>query len=185
MSTFTAHLHTLSPETSSTTPSTHPDHHNNPHAVPSPADTSALFRLLQDQMGTLATTAPTETNRAFLQSLVESLELDVERPPVQIEGVSQEFLDGLDRVPRKTLKTDDTCPICAERYLDDQYCLVVELPCHGSHRFDLECVGPWLRGKGTCPLCRKEVGKRKVVEGKKKEEEEEEEEEDDMDGLYA
>ncbi|KAK3905036.1 hypothetical protein C8A05DRAFT_31135 [Staphylotrichum tortipilum] len=184
MSTFTAHLHTLSPETSSTTTSSNPSdpsHHNNPHAVPSPADTSALFRLLQDQMGTLATTAPTEANRAFLQSLVESLELDVERPPVQIEGVSQEFLDGLDRVPRKTLKADDTCPICAEKYLDDQYCLVVELPCHGSHRFDLECVGPWLRGKGTCPLCRKEVGKKKAVVVEK----EEEEEEEDMDGLYA
>jgi hypothetical protein len=45
-------------------------------------------------------------------------------------------------------------------------------------------VGPWLRGKGTCPLCRKEVGKRREVEvGDRKGEEEEEE--DDMDGLYA
>ncbi|KAK4154365.1 hypothetical protein C8A00DRAFT_42875 [Chaetomidium leptoderma] len=190
MSTFTAHLHTIIPESSSSTTSTsHPEqhHHNNPHAVPNPTDTAALFRLLQDQMGTLATTAPTETNRAFLESLVEALELDVAHPPREIEGVPQEFLDGLDRVPRKTLKGDDTCPICAEQYLDDPYCLVVELPCHGSHRFDLECVGPWLRGKGTCPLCRKELGKRKVVVegGEKKKDGEEEEEEDDMDGLYA
>ncbi|KAG7286134.1 hypothetical protein NEMBOFW57_008437 [Staphylotrichum longicolle] len=185
MSTFTAHLSTIAPESSSTTSTSAShahEHHNNPHAVPSPSDTSALFRLLQDQMGTLATTAPTESNRAFLESLVEALELDVAHPPMQIEGVSQEFLDGLDRVPRKTLRDDDTCPICAERYLDDQYCLVVELPCHGSHRFDLECVGPWLRGKGTCPLCRKEVGKRKEVPAAK---DDEEEEEDDMDGLYA
>jgi hypothetical protein len=188
MSTFTAHLHTIIPESNTTsqqqqnTPSH--QHHNNPHAVPNPTDTAALFRLLQDQMGTLATTAPTESNRTFLESLVEALELDVAHPPREIEGVSQEFLDGLDRVPRKTLKDDDTCPICAERCLDDPYCLVVEMPCHGSHRFDLECVGPWLRGKGTCPLCRKEVGKRRVVEvGDKKGEEEEEE--DDMDGLYA
>jgi hypothetical protein len=193
MSTFTAHLHTIVPESNTTsqqqqqqnTPSSHQhQHHNNPHAVPNPTDTAALFRLLQDQMGTLATTAPTESNRTFLESLVEALELDVAHPPREIEGVSQEFLDALDRVPRKTLKDDDTCPICAERYLDDPYCLVVEMPCHGSHRFDLECVGPWLRGKGTCPLCRKEVGKRREVEvgdGKG----EEEEEEDDMDGLYA
>ncbi|EAQ85130.1 hypothetical protein CHGG_09144 [Chaetomium globosum CBS 148.51] len=186
MSTFTAHLHNLLPDsTPSTTTqsSSHEQQHNNPHAVPNPADTSALFRLLQDQMGTLATTAPNETNRAFLESLVETLELDVAHPPQQIEGVTQEVLDGLDRVPRKTLKDDDTCPICAERYLDDPYCLVVELPCHGSHRFDLECVGPWLRGKGTCPMCRKEVGKRKAVVVEPAEEEEEEE--DDMDGLYA
>lgn len=186
MSTFTAHLHNLLPDStpSTTQTNTNPhEHHNNPHAVPNPSDTSALFRLLQDQMGTLATTAPNEANRAFLTSLVEALELDVAHPPQQIEGVGQEVLDGLDRVSRKTLRDDDTCPICAERYLDDPYCLVVELPCHGSHRFDLECVGPWLRGKGTCPMCRKEVGKRKkvVVEASV----EEGEEEDDMDGLYA
>jgi len=36
---------------------------------------------------------------------------------------------------------------------------VVQLPCDkaGRHRFDLECVGPWLRVKGTCPLDRKMV----------------------------
>jgi hypothetical protein len=39
-----------------------------------------------------------------------------------------------------------------------------------------------LRGKGTCPLCRKEVGKRREVVVEKGEGEEEEE---DMDGLYA
>lgn len=196
MSTFTAHLSTISPETttSSTSPSTSshwnsPFTHNNPHAVPNPTDTSALFRLLQDQMGTLASTAPTESNRAFLTSLVEALELDVAHPPREIEGVTQEFVDGLDRVSRKMLKEDDTCPICAERYLDDQYCLVVELPCHESHRFDLECVAPWLRGKGTCPLCRKEMGKKKGEKGKEEgkggDGVGEEEEEEDMDGLYA
>ncbi|KAK3303493.1 uncharacterized protein B0T15DRAFT_496044 [Chaetomium strumarium] len=185
MSTFNAHLHNIVPESTSS-PSTSPQqerhHHHNPHAVPNPTDTAALFRLLQDQMGTLATTAPTDDNRAFLQSLVEALELDVAHPPREIEGVTQEFLDGLDRVSRKSLKQDDTCPICAERYLDDQYPLVVELPCHGSHRFDLECVGPWLRAKGTCPLCRKEMGKRRAVVVAT---EEDDEEVDDMNGLYA
>jgi hypothetical protein len=185
MSTFTAHLHTLTPASPPSTQTPNQQHsshqHNNPHAVPNPTDTAALFRLLQDQMGTLANTAPTPSNLQFLTSLIETLELDVAHPPREIEGVSQEFLDGLDRVPRKSLKDDDTCPICAERYLDDQYCLVVELPCHGSHRFDLECVGPWLRGKGNCPLCRKELGKRREVVKA----EDEEEEEEDMDGLYA
>ncbi|KAL2264776.1 hypothetical protein VTJ83DRAFT_7286 [Remersonia thermophila] len=189
MSTFTAHLHNILPSstaaTTTTASSSSPfDQHHNPHAVPNPADTAALFRLIQDQMGTLATTAPTEENRDFLRSLVEALEVDVAHPPRQIEGVTQAFLDGLDRVPRSRLKKEDACPICAERYLDDPYPLVVELPCHETHRFDLECVGPWLLGKGTCPLCRKEMGKRKeiVVE---KNDDDDEEEEDDMDGLYA
>lgn len=180
MSTFNSHLHTvISPVTGSRTNLDPDQRHNNPHAVPNPADIAALYRLLQDQMGTLATTAPTPENEAFLRGLVESLEIDVARPPMSIPGVSQEYLDGLDRVPRKSLKEDETCPICAEKYLDDQYCLVVELPCHHSHRFDLECVGPWLRSKGTCPLCRKELNKKKEVVV------EEEEEEDDMNGLYA
>ncbi|KAK0629182.1 hypothetical protein B0T17DRAFT_614996 [Bombardia bombarda] len=184
MSTFTSHLNVVAPSTNPSSSLSEP-HHNNPHAQPNPVDIAAIFRLLQDQMGVLATTAPTADNAAFLRELVESLELDVSNPPMEIRGVSQQYLDGLDRVARKTLKADETCPICAERYLDDQYCLVVELPCHHSHRFDLECVGPWLRSKGTCPLCRKELDRKKEAEKGKVEEEEEEEEEDDMDGLYA
>lgn len=185
MSTFDAHLRTLIPSSSSSSPELQ---HNNPHAVPNPVDTAAAFRLIQDQMGTLASSAPTDDNRNFLISLMEALELDVAHPPRKIQGVSQEYLDGLERVDRKSLKRDDECPICAEKYLDDQYCLVVELPCHASHRFDLECVGPWLRGKGNCPLCRTELGqnKKKEVSPKRKDEEEEEEEdEDDMNGLYS
>lgn len=182
MSTFTSHLHQILPESAAAANPTSPaEQHNNPHAVANPSDMAALYRLLQDQMGTLSMTAPTDENRDFLRELVEALELDVAHPPVQIEGVSQEFLDMLERVPRKTIKADETCPICAEKYLDDQYCLVVELPCHHSHRFDLECVGPWLRSKGTCPLCRKEMVKKKEVVKV----EEEEEEEDDINGLYG
>lgn len=95
----------------------------------------------------------------------------------------QEYLDGLDRVSRKALKDDDDCPICAERYLDDPYPLVVELPCGGSHRFDLECVGPWLQSKGTCPMCRDDLTKKKVIEVPKADDDDEEE--DDVDGLYG
>jgi hypothetical protein len=180
MSTFISHLHNILPESTTSSQSQSRPQHNNPHAVPNPADTSALYRLIQDQMGTLATTAPTEENRSFLRSLVEILEEDIAHPPKEIEGVSQSFIDGLDRVPKQKLKKEDTCPICAEKYLDDPYPLVVELPCHETHRFDLECVSPWLLGKGTCPLCRKEMGKRKEVMVQHDDEEEE-----DMEGLYA
>ncbi|KAL2115936.1 hypothetical protein VTJ04DRAFT_10191 [Mycothermus thermophilus] len=179
MSTFISHLHNILPESTTSQSQSQPQH-NNPHAVPNPADTSALYRLIQDQMGTLATTAPTEENRSFLRSLVEILEEDIAHPPKEIEGVPQSFIDGLDRVPKQKLKKEDTCPICAEKYLDDPYPLVVELPCHETHRFDLECVSPWLLGKGTCPLCRKEMGKRKEVVVQHDDEEEE-----DMEGLYA
>ncbi|KAF5021056.1 hypothetical protein F66182_6889 [Fusarium sp. NRRL 66182] len=153
--------------------------HNNPHATPTPVDTASLFRLLQEQLYTLQTTAPTTQNREFLESLINTLEADINDPPTRLAGVSQEFVDSLDRVNRKTLNEDDDCAICKVPYLEDEYCLVVELPCKGGHQFDLECVGPWLRSKGTCPMCRQELGKKKeapVVEDS---------EEEDGDMMYA
>lgn len=100
------------------------------------------------------------------------------------EGAPQEFLDGLDRVSKKVLKDDDTCPICTARFLDDEYPLVVRLPCNTKHKFDLECIGPWLMVNASCPLCRVEFLKKKEppIDTTKQEEEEEEEEFDDLYG---
>jgi len=60
--------------------------------------------------------------------------------------------------------------------------LVVELPCHPTHRFDLDCVGPWLRFNGTCPLDRKDLMKKKEVIKPKNDYGEDEEE---YDSMYA
>lgn len=169
MSTFTAHLEQIRPGTAEQ----QQRQHNNPHATANPSDLSVMFRLVQDQLGSLATDAPSEENRALLARLVDALEDDILHPPYEIKGVSQQFLDGLYRVPRKSLKPTDACPICAEPHLNDEHCLVVELPCHKSHRFDLECVSPWLLSKGTCPLCRKEMDKRREPEPKADDEGEE------------
>lgn len=76
------------------------------------------------------------------------------------QGVKQEFLDTLDRVPKSSLKVDDACPICATPYLDDKYPLVVSLKCR--HRFDLECITPWLKLHTTCPMCRADVQTRRL-----------------------
>ncbi|KAI9653717.1 MAG: hypothetical protein M1829_001139, partial [Trizodia sp. TS-e1964] len=40
------------------------------------------------------------------------------------------------------------------------YPLVVRLPCHSSHMFDLECITPWLKLHTTCPLDRKDLLKK-------------------------
>ncbi|KAH9884091.1 hypothetical protein F4778DRAFT_788009 [Xylariomycetidae sp. FL2044] len=187
MSSFTSHLHQISTDDDNdnddnATPSHHNHHHA--HAGPTPVDLAALFRLVQDQFATLALDAPTDANRRFLEELATALERDIGAPPDRVPGVSQEYLDALDRVARKALKRDDTCPICAEPHLDDPYCLVVELPCPGRHRYDLECVGPWLQSKGTCPMCRADLTKKKTVVVPKAEDGDEEEEED-VDGLYG
>lgn len=76
-------------------------------------------------------------------------------------GLPQSFLDTLDRVDRKTLKKDDTCPICATPYLEDQYPLVVKLRC--GHKFDLECIGIWFKEHSSCPMCRQNVEKQKPI----------------------
>ncbi|KFY40332.1 hypothetical protein V495_05480 [Pseudogymnoascus sp. VKM F-4514 (FW-929)] len=135
--------------------------HNNPHAQPTPVDMRATFSLLADSYYQIRSTAsgpPAE----LLTSLISELEEGADRPPMEVEGVSQAFLDALERVDKKKLG-DGSCPICGERFKDDEYPLVVQLPCHPKHWFDLECVGPWLRLKGTCPLDRKAVGEKKKV----------------------
>ncbi|KAF4125576.1 RING protein [Geosmithia morbida] len=92
---------------------------NNPHATPTPVDSAALFRMLQDQLLTLQSTAPTDGNREFLEQLISSLEGDINDPPPTLRGVSQEFVDTLDRVPRRRLAADDDCAICKVPYLED------------------------------------------------------------------
>jgi len=88
------------------------------------------------------------------------------------KGASQEFLDGLERIPKAKLVEADICPICNTPFLLDQYPLVVRLPCHPSHAFDLECISPWLKLHTTCPLDRIDVTKRKTPPPVEDEEEE-------------
>ncbi|KAI0518084.1 hypothetical protein F5B22DRAFT_91168 [Xylaria bambusicola] len=170
MSSFSAHLHHMSSDPA----------HSRIGATP--ADSVALFQLVQDQMSTLAADAPTEANREFLLRLGNMLEEDIRNGADRIQGVDQTYLDSLDRVSRKKLQSDPegACMICAEKFVDDPHPLVVELPCHSTHIFDLECVGPWLLSKGTCPACRHDLTKKKTVEIPKDEEEDE-----DVDGLYG
>lgn len=92
-----------------------------------------------------------------------------------VEGLPQEYIDSLERVNKKSLKPDQTCSICTNDFLDDPHPLVVRLPCDGKHKFDLECISPWLSVKGTCPLCRKNLLKNeKVIQIVEDSEEEEE-----------
>ena len=83
-------------------------------------------------------------------------------------------------MPKKLLKPNQSCPICGNPFLDDQYPLVVRLPCHESHLFDLECITPWLKLHPTCPMDRKDLLKKKEPPPVSKEEEEEDGEYDDM-----
>ncbi|EMR11341.1 hypothetical protein PNEG_00370 [Pneumocystis murina B123] len=75
-------------------------------------------------------------------------------------GLPDNFMDTLDRVPKKVLKKDDMCSICKTSFLEDKYPFVVKLPC--GHKFD-ECIGVWLKISATCPVCRKLVLKERPI----------------------
>lgn len=182
MTSFDNFLSQLStgPTTSSTTGRSTP--HNNPYAEPTPVDTANLLRLLQDQYAVLLQTATDEENHSFLERLIRDVDTVINGTP-KLNSVSQEFLDGLDRVSKKALagkKGDERCPICYEQFKSDPYPLVVELPCHATHCFDLECVAPWLKTQGTCPTCRKNFVKKKDPQP-----EPEDDEEDELDAMFA
>ncbi|MCJ1406255.1 hypothetical protein MMC19_000320 [Ptychographa xylographoides] len=153
----------------------------NVHAVPIPGDISAAFRMLADAFERMRQDAGDGAdNGDLLENLVETLLGEADAPPKEVKGVSDEFLADLERVPRKALKKDMSCPICNNPFLDDEYPLVVRLPCHKSHIFDLECIQPWLKLHPTCPLDRKNLIKKKEVTPPPPKEEEEDGEYDDM-----
>lgn len=63
--------------------------------------------------------------------------------------------------------------------MTDSHPLVVRLPCHKDHLFDLECIQPWLKLNPTCPLDRQSLVKKKEVVKKV------EDDEPEFDDMYA
>lgn len=79
------------------------------------------------------------------------------------EGVDDEFLDSLERVDVASLPELADCPICTNKFCDNEFPLLVKLPCRvqndskKEHIFDMDCIAPWLKMHSTCPLCRFDV----------------------------
>ncbi|KAF5954231.1 hypothetical protein HYC85_007087 [Camellia sinensis] len=55
---------------------------------------------------------------------------------------------------KKTSEDELTCTICLEQVNRGE--LVRSLPC--LHQFHANCIDPWLRQQGTCPVCKLSVG---------------------------
>lgn len=116
------------------------------------------------------------------------------------KGISEDFLDSLERVDVKNLAEGADCPICTNKFVDNDYPLVVKLPCHvqgktkKEHIFDLDCIAPWLKANSTCPLCRfnlnevdkirKERLEEELRKARNNDSEEEEDDEEDWE-LYG
>lgn len=61
---------------------------------------------------------PHDSHDELLGQLVQSLMENAEHPPSEVQGVSDEFIEQLERVPKKNLKADMSCPICSNPFLD-------------------------------------------------------------------
>ncbi|KAG5366211.1 putative RING finger protein [Yarrowia sp. B02] len=105
----------------------------------------------------------------FFVQFIDGLDLQTGEAP-KPKGLGQEYLDTLDRIPKKQLKESDSCAICSTPYLEDEYPLVVRLPCNRKHHFDLECIAPWLKLNATCPMCRKDLAAKAEIEPDSEEE---------------
>jgi hypothetical protein len=58
------------------------------------------------------------THEELLEGMLGYLMENAEHPPPEVEGVSDEFIEQLERVPKKALKEDMSCPICANPFLE-------------------------------------------------------------------
>ncbi|KAJ5596201.1 hypothetical protein N7450_002659 [Penicillium hetheringtonii] len=152
-----------------------PDHR--PHAVPVPGDPAS------GDNGNTGTSG--ESSEDLLTTMIQNLLNGAEAPPREVEGVSEEFCDMLDRVPKSALNSSQVCPICNNPFLEDEYPLVVRLSCHPTHLFDMECIRPWLRLRGTCPLDRTDFAKQQREKDEERKRIADEDEEEEWDGMYG
>lgn len=154
----------------------------NAHSLPLPGDVGAAFRLLANAFHTMRGDGATPENSShneLMDTLIQSLMQSADDPPKEVEGVSDEFIAALDRVDKKELTQSMSCPICANPFLDDKYPLVVRLPCHKDHMFDLECIEPWLKLNPSCPM------DRQSMKAKKAEVIQVQDDEEEYDDMYA
>ncbi|EXJ93070.1 hypothetical protein A1O3_01626 [Capronia epimyces CBS 606.96] len=181
LSSFFNHLSQITPD--------RPEERAREYALPVPGDVSAAFTSLAEAFQAIQRENE-HADSDLLQNMIEALMSSAEQPPREVKGVEEEYIAELERVKIKTIKKDAECPICGNAFVDDPHPLVVRLPCHSSHLFDLECIRPWLLLNGTCPLDRKDLAqrerdrKKKLLEEIKKNSSPEDEEEE-WDGLYG
>jgi hypothetical protein len=100
-----------------------PQAHTNTNAVPQPENMSAAFRLLANAFEMMRGRPADEEasgENDLLANMIEVLRQNADDPPVELKGVPDSFLDELERVPKKSLKPTDTCPICVNPFLEGE-----------------------------------------------------------------
>lgn len=94
---------------------------NNTNALPLPSDVGAAFLSLANGFATMLDGPADEAGAGSnpeLASMVQWLRANAEDPPKEVSGCSDQFLAELERMPKKSLKSGDSCPICHTDFLD-------------------------------------------------------------------
>ena len=95
------------------------DSRQNENSIPLPQDVSAAFQTLANAFSQMRGGGNEDhDNSELLGGLIESLMASAEHPPTQLQGVPDEFIEQLERIPKKNLKPDESCPICANPFLE-------------------------------------------------------------------
>ena len=95
--------------------------------MPQPENMAAAYRLLANAFEMMRG-RPTDESESgsgggdndndLLANMIEVLRLSADDPPAELKGCPDSFLDELERVPNKSLKPTDTCPICVNPFLE-------------------------------------------------------------------
>jgi hypothetical protein len=96
--------------------------------VPTPGDVSAAYRLLASAFDVMRDTASANSSGGSLTQhdelmdmLISSLLSDADTPPREVQGVGEQYLTDLERIPKAALKKEAVCPICNNPFLDGMY----------------------------------------------------------------
>ena len=60
-------------------------------------------------------------NTDLVERMMEYVHELMETPPERPRGLSQEYIDGLERVEKKRLRKEDECPICGNGFLEGKW----------------------------------------------------------------
>ncbi|RIA96424.1 hypothetical protein C1645_673404, partial [Glomus cerebriforme] len=120
------------------------------------ANTEQFFHLA-NLLNTLRGQIPDNNGnqQQFLDNLVTQLLEEANASAKGPPPASKNFIKNLPKVPKSEITSDDTCIICAEKFSANEKANITKLPC--NHKFDKDCILPWLELHNTCPNCRYEV----------------------------
>ena len=89
-----------------------------------------------------------ETQNGESENLLKAKKIGVTEKDLNTCRVETVSSDGF--VDNKRV-TELACAICTDDFVPND--LVRVLPCNSTHIFHKDCIDPWLRKSGKCPLC--------------------------------